>query len=381
MPYPLHSGGQVRIYNLLKRLSKQHAITLYAFIRNDSEKAYLQNLSFCKRVVPIYRGRAWQFAYLVRSVFGSLPFLYATYQNQILRSLLLDDIAHFDVLHIEPGYVYPSLPADLPIPLVVSEHNIEHTVYEGYTLKRVINFARPFFGRDVRKMKKWERRIWDRATCVITVSSEDKAYIRSHSTQKKVIVVPNGVDTEYFRFTPRRKPSAKNLKFLYVGNFSWIQNTDAIEHILTDIWRPLVTRFPGATFTIIGRHFPEKLRSICPDSVRIIDQIEDIRSAYADADALLAPVRIGGGTRYKVLEAMATGLPVITSTLGASGLGVSDTKEVYIANTPDEVLHSVDGILTETIRKKLVLNARSLIESKYSWETIAELQDVCWRSV
>lgn len=381
MPYPLHSGGQVRVYNVLKRLSKNHTITLYAFIRNDAEKAYLQNLSFCTRVVPIYRGRAWQFSYIARSVLGSLPFLYATYKNEVLRALLSDDISRFDLVHIEPGYVFPSIPADLSIPLVVCEHNIEHTVYEGYTRQRVVNFARPFFRQDVEKMKRWQTRIWDRAHAVITVSDDDKAYIHSHSTQKKVTVVPNGVDTDYFRFTSKKKPNAKNLKFLYVGNFSWIQNTDAIEHILTDIWPPLLNKFPGATFTIIGRHFPEKLRGLSPDSVRIIDQVEDIRSAYLDADALLAPVRIGGGTRYKVLEAMAIGLPVITSTLGASGLGVSDKKEVYVASSPEEVLRSVDGVLSEPIRKKLVLNARSLIESNYSWETIASLQDACWKSV
>ena len=381
MPYPLHSGGQVRVYNLLKRLSKLHSITLYAFIRNDGEKAFLQNLSFCKRVVPIYRGRAWQLSYLARSIFGSMPFLYATYQNEVLRTLLSDDMSQFDLVHIEPGYVFPSLPADLSIPLVVSEHNIEHTVYEGYTKRRVISFARPFFQLDVKKMKKWQMQIWDRAHCVITVSDDDKKYIETHSVQKKVAVVSNGVDTEYFRLTPKKKPDAKNLKFLYVGNFSWIQNTDAIEHILRDIWPPLQSKFPGATFTIIGRHFPEKLRGLSTDSVRIIDQVEDIRNAYHDADALLAPVRIGGGTRYKVLEAMATGLPVITSTLGASGLGVSDKKEVYIANSPEEVQRCINGVLSETIRKKLVLTARSLIESKYSWETIASLQDACWKSV
>jgi glycosyltransferase involved in cell wall biosynthesis len=141
----------------------------------------------------------------------------------------------------------------------------------------------------------------------------------------------------------------------------------------------IIEKYPNAIFTIVGKHFPRSLRLNLHPTVRILESVSDIRSAYSEADALLAPIRIGGGTRYKIIEAMASGLPVITSTLGASGLPVKHAEEVYIADTALDVLHCIDNLLTDSKRKKLVERARKCIESSYSWESIARLQDACWR--
>ncbi len=381
MPYPLHSGGQVRIYNLLKHLSAKHDITLYAFIREESEKKYLEKLDFCKKVIPIFRGRAWQLSYIFASLISNFPFLFSTYRNVYLQKLLQDELDSFDLIHIEPGYVFPSLPKHINIPIVVSEHNIEHTVYKGFVNKRVPWLLQPFFMQDIKKMQRWEKLLWNTASSVVTVSNDDKLYISEHATPKKISVVPNGVDIDFFRYGHTKRPNTKSLTFLYVGNFSWMQNTDAVEHILTDIWDTIIGKFPGAQFTIVGKHFPISLRKKCSNAICIKDSVDDIREEYNNADALLAPVRIGGGTRYKVLESMAVGLPVITSTLGASGLGVEHKKEIYIADTPDDIVNSINELMSESARKKLVLRARSLIESTYSWDRISEALDDCWKSV
>ncbi len=377
-PYPLHSGGQVRVYNLLKRLSKSHDITLFAFIRDESEKKYSKELSFCKKVIPIYRGRAWKPIYILRSLFSKWPFLYATYEHRKLRDLLIQSKMQFDLIHIEPGYVYSSLP-DLHIPLIVAEHNIEHEVYQGYVRSFPVAVLRPLLQRDVNKMIRIQSEIWNKASSVVTVSDDDATYISLNSNQKSVHVVPNGTDLDYFAFSPKKTIEKKSLRFTYVGNFLWMQNTNAIEHILKSIWPIIAKKYPDATFTIVGKHFPYSLKSLLTTSVTVIDSVPDIRSIYSKADILLAPIRIGGGTRYKILEAMATGLPVITSTLGASGLPVTHSKELYIADTVEEILAGIGYLTSDLNRMKVVTQARTCIEKAYSWELIAAQLDTCWR--
>ena len=155
LPYPLHSGGQVRIYNLLKRLSQKHEITLFAFIRDKKEEQYAHDLSFCKKVVTVMRGRAWQARYIFRSLVASYPFLYATYNNAMMRTRLTKELTNpYDLIHAEPGYVWLSLP-ETRLPTVVSEHNIEHEVYERYAEHFRAPLLRPLLRWDVAKMDVW----------------------------------------------------------------------------------------------------------------------------------------------------------------------------------------------------------------------------------
>ena len=133
LPYPLHSGGQIRIYNLLKRLVDTHEIHLYSFIRSETEKKYLPDLRFCKSVTTVLRGRVWQPKYIYKTLTGSLPLLWSSYHNSRMVGFLADEISlgNYDLIHIEPGYVWPSVPTQHRVPIVVAEHNIEHEVYKN----------------------------------------------------------------------------------------------------------------------------------------------------------------------------------------------------------------------------------------------------------
>lgn len=378
-PYPLHSGGQVRIYNLLKKLSLKHEITLFAFIRNASEKQYIAELSFCKKVVVLPRGRAWQPKYILKTIFSSFPFLYVTYDHVFVKKMINVEMKNskYDLVHIEPGYIYPSIP-EAGLPLVVAEHNIEHSVYKGYAEAQPFPFLQDLLMKDVAKMKKWENKIWKIASHIIAVSDDDRAYIQQRVPTANISVVANGVDIDFFNFRDKRTIDSKKLTFLYVGNFSWMQNTDAVSFILQKYWNEIGIHYPGSMLRIVGKHFPKYLKRQLPDNVIAIESVADIRSEYASADILLAPIRIGGGTRYKILESMAAGLPVITSTLGASGLQVSSGKELYIADTSEEVLSSIHSLCIDKKRKELVSRARQLIELHYSWDRIANVQDDVW---
>ena len=369
LPYPLYSGGQIRVYNLLKRLSEEHEIHLYAFIRSESEKKYLPQLSFCKNVTTVHRGRVWQPKYLFKTLTSSYPLLWTSYHSSEMLGRLADEISrsYYDLVHIEPGYVWPSLP-ETRVPVVVCEHNIEHTVYEAYAKQFPIGILRPFLMRDVVKMKSWQHHVWKRAARIITVSESDKTFIQ----QSNVSVVPNGVDTQAFAFRPKKKMS-KNLTFLYVGNFRWMENRDAVDHLIQDWWPAIRNKYPNATLRIVGKNAPTG-----PYFVSSVEKIQD--ELYA-ADIMLAPIRIGGGTKYKILEAMAAGLPVITSSLGIVGMHGEIKKHFLVAESAADVLESIAYLSDNTRRISLVTNARDLIEKEYSWDLIARKLDSIWNSL
>lgn len=359
LPWPLYSGGQVRIYNLLKRLSVRHDITLYAFIRDETEKRHIKELAFCKKVVTVMRGRAWQARYVLQSLAASYPFLYATYNNGTMRRLLSEELKQtYDLIHLEPGYVWLSLPRTR-VPVVVSEHNIEHGVYERYAMHFRVPFLRPFLRWDVAKMDAWERRIWQKATYITVTSETDQHWITKIEGKGKVTVVPNGVDIGVFPFKPKKTISPI---FIYVGNFKWMENRDAAEYLTRSIWPEIKNRYPQAQLRIVGPHAPDGM-------------VQNIVSELGRADIMLAPIRIGGGTKFKILEAMAAGLPVITTTIGAEGL---NTNVLWIADSPAETVACIGDIM-ENVQK--VKKARNLVEREYNWDNIAVLLENVWKSV
>jgi len=384
LPYPLYSGGQIRIYNLLKALSREYDITLYSFIRDKKENQYKKELSCCKKVETVWRGQAWQLPYIARAVVSTYPFLFSTYVNGLMRKKLAEELENnqYDLVHIEPGYVFPSLPT-LSIPLVVAEHNIEHTVYEGYVRRFPIVPLRPLLYADVLKLLWWEKKIWRRADRLVAVSEDDKKVIGNTVDTKKITVVSNGVDLAQFPFVPKKQLTADEPIFLFVGNFSWIQNQDAVRHLLSDLWPFIIKTYPKAHLRIVGRNMSDRIKKyIKDDNVKLLEGVSEISDEYKKADILLAPIRIGGGTKFKILEAMASGVPIITTTQGAAGLDVFHGKELMIADSSEEIIEAVSLLLTQKgERENIVKTARRCIEEHYSWERIAKILANVWENV
>jgi polysaccharide biosynthesis protein PslH len=377
-PYPLYSGGQVRMYNLIRQLSDKHEITLFSFIRKNGENTYKKNMPFCRSITTVLRGSAWQSEYITRAITGPYPFLWSTYDNDSMRRSIEKELAQtsYDIIHLEPGYVWPSLPKT-DIPLVVSEHNIESNVYAGYVRQSIFRFP---LWVDVWKMAIWQRRIWKKAARVTAVSQDDNKYIGSVINPKKVEIINNGVDLPSFPYKPKNKRMSDAMTYLYVGNFSWIENQDAVKHLIKEIWPAIARCYPKATLRIVGKNLPNEIREMANTSnTFFFDQVEHIQTELQNADIMLAPIRIGGGTKYKLLEAMASGLPIITTKEGAEGLHARHNKELFIADTTKDILKSIQMIADSGWRLGVVSSARKRIEEEYSWVSIADQLDTVWR--
>ena len=380
MPYPLHSGGQVRVYNLLSRLSRHHEITLVTFLRDLSDKRYEKDLAFCKKIITGYRGHAWQPEYVLRSLAGTRPLLLASYNHSELRQEIAKELStgSYDLVHIEPWYVWPSLPTTT-IPTVVATHNIEYEVYTEYVRRFRFVPLRPGYYWDTVKLAFWERRVWKHASRIIAVSEDEASVIqKSVGPAIPVSVVPNGVDVSSFHFETKKPGGAP--AFLFVGSFMWMQNRDAVQWLMKSIWPMLEKQFPGAALRIVGRSMPAATRNLIVNPrVMLLEHVENIEEEFHNADVLIAPIRIGGGTSFKILEAMACGLPVVTTTLGAAGLNVTDGKELLIANTDDKLIEAASLLVrSPKKRSEIARNARKTIERDYAWDNIAKSLDHIW---
>lgn len=382
LPYPLYSGGQVRIYNLLKILSQKHEISLFSFIRDESERRYLSELNFCKKNEVVLRGHAWRPKYVKAAIFGKYPLLLSSYDNGEMKRKIDEESRKekYDLIHIEPGYVYPSIPVT-ELPLVVAEHNIESTIYEDYVKQFPIPPLRGFLYTDVLKLKFWEKKIWQKSRGIITVSEDDIQVISPSLDGQKRAVVPNGVDPKAFPFKPKNIID-EDIQFLFVGNFSWIQNRDALKFLLTKLWPEIKTVYPKAGLRIIGRQMPASLQALAiKNKAILLEDISDISSEYQKADIMLAPIRIGGGTKFKILEALASGLPVISSLKGIQGLDISAGQEIMIADDAPGTVKAVSELLNAEKRKNIVVAARNKIEKKYTWQQISSKLENLWLEV
>lgn len=380
LPYPLHSGGQIRMYNLLKRLSKKHRITLVSFIRSDKERTLGKELRFCHAVHMVLRGRAWQPKYYLRAFFGNYPFLLSTYDNALMRTLITELMANnpYDLVHMEPFYVMPSLPSHT-LPTVVSEHNVEYDVYDGYVRRFPIPLLRPMLSWDVYKLKKWEQIAWKQATVLTAVSSHDADVMGSY-LRKPVRVVANGVDLASFPYITR--PKRRQFTVLFVGNFRWHPNRDAATTLLDTIWPEITLALPQAKLTIAGVDMPDSMRKrIIAKGGTALSGAPDIAKVYKDADVLVAPHAIAGGTKFKMLEAMASGLPIITSAQGMAGLDAVPDEHYFMASTAAEyVAHIISLVRNPQKTATVTRNARQLVEKQYDWDAIARALGEAWQN-
>lgn len=384
LPYPLVSGGQIRTYNLLKNLAPKHQITLASFIRDESEKKFISELSpFCKRVIVFKRRKAWAPLNILLAGVTPYPFLVSIYFDIQVRKQIKQELekGDYDLIHAETFYVMPNIP-QTKIPIFLVEQVIEYLVYQRFveSLPTWSLFLKPFLLLDVAKIKWWEKFYWHKAKRLAAMSNEDRNFIQKSDQNLKVDVIANGVDIDYFEKTQKEKPQEPTI--LFVGNFKWLPNKDATKFLVTEIWPLIKKQMSKVKLWIVGRNPPQDILSFSSDDIKVDGSVEDIRKAYGKSSVLLAPIRNGRGTKYKILEAMATKTPIVGTRLAIEGLNIKNNKEALIASSISELANQTTRILKdEKLARKLALCAYELVKSKYDWKKISQDLDRVYKKV
>lgn len=390
LPYPPSSGGQVRSFNLIKNLSINNEVTLVSLVKTSEQKELSKELKkYCKEIYPCKRSQSpWTFRNIFSSVFGFYPFLvvrnYSIEARYTIAKLLKEN--KYDLIHAETFYIMPHIPkTDLPILLV--EQTIEYQVYHHFvkSLSGIKSILKPFMFFDIWKLKMWEEYYWKKADMVATVSRSDKDKMLSMLPELDITVVPNGAGEDLMNIYDENKNSDKKI-FLYQGNFSWLQNIEAAQILAKNIFPRIKAMIPDAVCYIAGQNANKKILDLTQKDIKIIDidtnDIETVVNIYREASVFLAPIEGPGGTRLKVLGAMAAGIPVISSNVGVEGLHAENLENVLIAKDEDEYAILSKKLLDDKkFYDKIRSNARKLIEEKYSYKSLAELLEEKYRLI
>ena len=385
LPYPLLSGGQIRTYNLLKNLKNDHEITLFSLIKDESERKYKNELeNFCHKVVLLRRTKnPWDLRNILLAGFTAYPFLVTRNMPLSASRLIADELKNnkYDLIHAETFYMMPNIPKT-HIPTLLVEQTIEYLGYQNYAKKSKLWYIKPLLYIDIYKIKYWEQYFWKKANRLVTMSDEDRIFIKKEIGDKQQIdVVANGVDMEFFKSTQIEKPQDPTV--LFVGTFKWLPNVDAVEYLVEKIWPLIIKKIPNAKLHIVGFSPNKKILKYANNtSIKVSGDIDDIRQVYGRAHILLAPIRSGKGTRYKILEAMATGLPIVGSKLSVEGLPVIPGQHVLVSNNTHELADMAVSLLkNEQKQKEMAHKGKMLVKEKFEWKLISKELDRIYREL
>ncbi len=393
-PSPPRFGAQVRIHGLMTAIAARHDVSVVCCAEpGEAEGARRALRDYCRDVEVVVE-RASTSA--VRKRLLQLRSLASarTFERCLFtlpeRPRRLDAVLGrepFDVVNVEGPFVahhrFRRSPRGAPEPrLVLDEHNVEFDVHRQVARGGGGLARRLYSGVNWRKMRREEQAVWDRVDAIAVTSTHDAARVLSARPAARVAVVPNGVDVERYRARPGDPPPDRST-LLFFGALDYHPNGDGILWFLDEVWPRVLRTHPAARLKVVGRRPPPALLARRGPDVEVVGFVEDLRPTLAAAAAVVVPLRLGGGTRLKILEAMAMSRPVVSTSLGVEGLAAAHGRELLLADDPERFAGEVRRLLDDpALGAALGQTARALVERRYSWRASANalerlLREVC----
>jgi polysaccharide biosynthesis protein PslH len=387
IPFPPNSGKRLRSFNLVKELAQRHEIVWISRRLEGVHCCEKDFQSFGIRTIvlddPVRKKSGARFYLsLLVNMLSPYPYVVASHLSKQLRNSISQLCAResFDLVHCEWTPYAVNLPAALPCPTHCMAHNVESVVWRRNQLVEQNPLKRFYFGLQAQKMERFERGILPGFSRISSVSKEDKEIISQWVARDRIAVVPNGVDVEYFQpMKAKENPGS----LIFIGSLDWRPNIDCMLYFLDQIWPRIKRMSPEVKITIVGRNPNPGLMSRAErdPAVTVNGSVEDVRPFLDSAEVCVVPLRVGSGSRLKILEAFAMEKPVVSTSIGAEGLDVEHGKHLLIADSPDNFAAAVVKLLREpAYRGKLSLEGRRLVEEKYSWKMLAAQLELEWQT-
>ncbi len=372
IPYPPSHGGAVRMYNLLKQLAKSHQVYLLSFVENEEEFNGLSHLKeFCQEVRLILRRESWRRDNVLwLRPQSSLNQFYSTEFEEALAQMV--ERYDIDIVQYEYTQMAQYRRNFSRARTVLTEHDV--TFLTRYRYLRSLGWS----AEKLRAFMRWagmlvyELDVCRRFDLVCTVSTKEKELLLTYDRSLRVTdAVPTGTDTEYYR--PQARGAVEEMSLLFVGFFKHMPNVEGILYFCQEIYPLIKEKVPKAKLYIVGANPPQEVSELAQDpSIIITGFVDDLRDYYARAEVFVVPIRRGAGTRVKIFEAMAAGIPIVSTTLGAEGIAVTPGKDILLADTAEDFAGEVTRLSqNQSLRAVLAKEARDLAVSKYDWASIS----------
>lgn len=382
IPFPPNTGKRIRTLNLLQRLAATFDIEMVVNESADARHAAEMRdrgigITFASASPPPKRG-AGLVASLVRSTLSADPHSARSHRTRAFREVVRAILSERKpaLLHAE-WTPYAQYWSHGDPPLVVAAHNVEFEVLRRLAANQASPVYRMFFGDQARRMESFERRIFASVRHATAVTARDASQLGAWGCSD-VEVVPNGVDTGYFRPRPDITPRARSLVF--TGSMDWRPNQDAIAWFAREI-HPFLLQQGPYRLTVVGRNPPPGFRERhgVPDEIVLTGTVDDVRPYIAESSIFVTPLRVGGGSRLKIIEALAMQRPVVSTAIGAEGLDLTPGREICIASNPAEFASAIDLLLSDTATaNRLAENGRRAVLDQYDWDSIFQRQAALW---
>ena len=379
--HPVDKGGKIRTYNMLKELKREHHVTYLTLDDGTASAEDKKNASeYCHELICIPHARREKFTpgfYLELFLNLISPHAYAIkkYESGGMRREIVerDRKGAFDLLVCDFLAPAVNVPADLTTPAVLFQHNVEAMIWKRHHEVQSNPLKKAYLYGQWQKMRRFEREMCRRFDSVIAVSADDREQMRDEYGAEAVFDVPTGVDTEFFQPSRSVKPRAHSLVF--TGSMDWLPNDDAIRYFTRDIMPLIRSKVPDVTLTVVGRNPAPALVDLSKEdkSLIITGRVDDVRPYMENAAAYIVPLRIGGGTRLKIYEAMAMEKAVVSTTVGAEGLPLTNGVELLLADEPATFADAVVRVLTDQdYAAELGRRAAAVVRENFGWRQVTD---------
>ncbi|MEJ7637200.1 MAG: glycosyltransferase [Singulisphaera sp.] len=388
LPYPPTAGNRIRTLNLTLRLAARHRITYVYHRGGDPEEsrsaaAYLREHGVetlgVDHEVPPKSGPAF-YARLAANLASPLPYSVATHIGPEMRRAVrsLAETRAVDLWQAEGAPYFEALRGLAGARKLLMAHNVESQIWERYHETEGRRLRKWYIARQWRKFERFERQACAEATRVVVVSDEDAALVRGRFGAERVDVVDNGVDRAYFGSV---EPAREDDRILFLGGFDWRPNLDAVDQLLDGVFPAVRAVVPSAKLDLVGRNPPESLARRARDmpNVTLHPDVPDVRPFLARSGVMAVPLRIGGGSRLKILEALATGLPVVSTRVGAEGLRLTAGHDLAVVERVEEMAAALVGCLRDPgAARAMAACGRRLVLERYDWGVLADKLGRIW---
>ena len=375
--HPVDKGGRIRTYQMLREIAKAHHVT-YLTLDDGTAAADAPALAseYAAETIripftPPAKGTVGFYSDLLANVFSSLPYAVSRYRSAEMTGEIARLASTFDVVVCDFLAPAVNMPRAAGTPTVLFQHNVEAMIWARHAAVAT-GVKQKYMAEQWRRMERFERDECRRFDHVIAVSPQDTAIMRERYGVSRISDVPTGVDIEYFTSDGATVRRARELVF--TGSMDWMPNDDAMLWFATDVLPLIRAKLPDVHTTVVGRTPSQKLQSLAAGTgMEVTGRVPDVRPYLERASAFIVPMRVGGGTRLKIYEAMSMGLPVISTTIGAEGLPVVDGETAVLRDDPRAFADAVVRLLEANDERRRIADAgQRLVRARFGWAGVAD---------